>query len=39
MLFGFLLRSSGILGFNEIGDFVLWLGGLLSSITGWDLLP
>lgn len=39
MLFSFFLRPSGIQGFNEIGDFVLWLGGILEAITGWNLLP
>lgn len=39
MLFGFLLRNSGFRGFNEIGDFVIWLAGIFQSISGWRILP
>lgn len=32
---GLLLRNSGIAGFNEIGDFVFWLAGLLGGFFGF----
>ena len=32
---GLLLRNSGIAGFNEIGDIVIWLAGLLAGIFGF----
>lgn len=31
--------ESGILGANEIGDFVIWLTRLAEGILNWDFLP
>ena len=35
-LFGW---QSGILGANELGDFVLWLSRLAEGVLNWDFLP
>lgn len=31
--------DSGILGANELGDFVIWLTRLAEGILNWDFLP
>ena len=35
-LFGW---QSGILGANELGDFVIWLSRLAEGVLNWDFLP